>query len=118
MRSPHTVMRGSPLRRATQIAWELSGVLPRSVGALHASGDWRRFTPTGWRQLGEVALDLGELTGEPLHVGVQLLPHLGELRGGPRVLLLEHDQAGGHGPIGAGRARRRAASSRPASSAR
>lgn len=66
MRSPQTVMRGSPLRRATQIAWELSGVLPRSVGALHASGDWRRFTPTGWRQLGEVALDELVVTGMTL----------------------------------------------------
>ncbi|MGU3498586.1 alpha/beta fold hydrolase [Mycobacterium sp. C31M] len=54
------------MRRAVQIAWELGGVLPRSVGALHVSGDWSRFSPAGWRQLGEVALDELVVTGMTL----------------------------------------------------
>ena len=49
-----------------QIVWELGGVLPRSVGALQSSGDWRRFSPTGLRQLGEVALDELVVTGMTL----------------------------------------------------
>lgn len=66
MRSRPTAIRASPLRRAAQIAWELGGVLPRSVGALAGSGDWNRFSPAGWRQLGEVALDELVVTGMTL----------------------------------------------------
>lgn len=54
------------MRRAIQIAWELGGVLPRSVGALNGSGDWNGLSRNGLRQLGEVALDELVVTGMTL----------------------------------------------------
>jgi hypothetical protein len=54
------------LRRAAQIAWELGGVVPRSVGALRNSADWNALTVTGLRQLGEVVLDELVVTGMTL----------------------------------------------------
>lgn len=54
------------MRRAAQIAWELGGVLPRSVGALTGSGDWDWLSGKGLRQLGEVALDELVVTGMTL----------------------------------------------------
>ncbi|MDH6197100.1 hypothetical protein M2272_003753 [Mycobacterium frederiksbergense] len=39
-RSPLTATWDSALRRAARVAWELGGVLPRSVGALAGAGDW------------------------------------------------------------------------------
>lgn len=54
------------MRRAIQIAWQLGGVLPRSVGALTSSGDWKSLSRDGIRQLGEVALDELVVTGMTL----------------------------------------------------
>lgn len=54
------------MRRAIQIAWELGGVLPRSVGALNGSGDWNSLSRRGLRQLGEVTLDELVVTGMTL----------------------------------------------------
>lgn len=54
------------MRRAVQIAWQLGGVLPRSVRALNGSGDWKWVSPVGLRQLGEVALDEFVVTGMTL----------------------------------------------------
>ncbi|MGV0741909.1 alpha/beta hydrolase [Mycolicibacterium sp. XJ870] len=54
------------MRRVAQIAWELGGVLPRSVGALLRSGDWNALSVCGLRQLGEVALDELVVTGMTL----------------------------------------------------
>jgi hypothetical protein len=54
------------LPRVAQIAWELGGVLPRSVLALTGSGDWNWLRPSGMRQLGEVALDELVVTGMTL----------------------------------------------------
>ncbi|WP_066902958.1 alpha/beta fold hydrolase [Mycolicibacterium houstonense] len=56
----------SPLSRAARIAWELGGVVPRSVGALIDAGDWRALSVTGLRQLGEVAMDELVVTGMTL----------------------------------------------------
>ncbi|OBF16273.1 alpha/beta hydrolase [Mycobacterium sp. ACS4331] len=55
-----------PQERVRQIARELSGVLPRSVGALAGDGDWSAWSPRGLRQLGEVALDELVVTGMTL----------------------------------------------------
>lgn len=66
MRPPLTDIRDSPLIRAARIAWELGGVLPRSVGTLAGSGDWGALSVTGLRQLGEVALDELVVTGMTL----------------------------------------------------
>ncbi|WP_036477787.1 alpha/beta hydrolase [Mycobacterium sp. URHD0025] len=52
------------MHRAARIAWELGGVVPRSVGALR--GDWNPFSVTGLRQLGEVTLDELVVTGMTL----------------------------------------------------
>ncbi|OMC03244.1 esterase [Mycobacterium sp. NS-7484] len=52
--------------RAARIAWELGGVLPRSVSALASAGDWRALSLTGLRQLGEVTLDELVVTGMTL----------------------------------------------------
>ncbi|QZH58392.1 alpha/beta hydrolase [Mycolicibacterium farcinogenes] len=54
------------MRRVARIAWELGGVLPRSVGALTGAGDWRSLSVTGLRQLGEVTLDELVVTGMTL----------------------------------------------------
>ncbi len=48
------------------MAWELGGVVPRSVGALNGSGDWNWLSRAGLRQLGEVALDELVVTGMTL----------------------------------------------------
>ncbi|MCV7067379.1 hypothetical protein H7H51_19800 [Mycolicibacterium farcinogenes] len=37
------------MNRAARIAWELGGVVPRSVGALIDAGDWRALSVTGLR---------------------------------------------------------------------
>ncbi|OMC41350.1 esterase [Mycobacterium sp. GA-1841] len=52
--------------RAARIAWELGGVLPRSVSALAGAGDWQALSLTGLRQLGEVTLDELVVTGMTL----------------------------------------------------
>ena len=41
-------------------------MLPRSIGALAASGDWNGLSVSGLRQLGEVALDELVVTGMTL----------------------------------------------------
>ncbi|WP_437340057.1 alpha/beta hydrolase [Mycolicibacterium fortuitum] len=68
---------GSQLLRAGRIAWELGGVVPRSVGAL--AGQWNPLSVTGLRQLGEVALDELVVTGLTLSGPPPQLPRpLGE----------------------------------------
>jgi hypothetical protein len=54
------------LGRAARIAWDLGGVVPRSVGALAGAGDWQALSVTGLRQLGEVTLDELVVTGMTL----------------------------------------------------
>ncbi|WP_243858536.1 alpha/beta fold hydrolase [Mycobacterium sp. DL440] len=54
------------MNRAARIAWELGGVVPRSVSALAGAGDWRALSVTGLRQLGEVTLDELVVTGMTL----------------------------------------------------
>jgi dienelactone hydrolase len=56
----------SPRQRVVQIARQLSGVLPRSVGALAGDGDWNAWSVPGVRRLGEVALDELVVTGMTL----------------------------------------------------
>ena len=55
-----------PQDRARQIAREIGGVIPRSVGALTEAGNWTGRTARGLRQLGEVALDELVVTGMTL----------------------------------------------------
>ncbi|OBF43794.1 esterase [Mycolicibacterium peregrinum] len=52
------------MHRAVRIAWELGGVVPRSVGAL--AGQWNPLSVNGLRQLGEVTLDELVVTGMTL----------------------------------------------------
>jgi pimeloyl-ACP methyl ester carboxylesterase len=54
------------LGRTVQIGRELAAVLPRSVGALSAGGSWKALSPSGIRQLAEVALDETVVTGMTL----------------------------------------------------
>lgn len=79
------------MRRAIQIAWELGGVLPRSVGALSGSGDWNSLSRNGLRQLGEVALDELVVTAMTL---TGPLPQL------PRPLSVYADAAAELGALG------------------
>ncbi len=55
-----------PQDRARQIAREIGGVIPRSVGALTEAGNWTGRTARELRQLGEVALDELVVTGMTL----------------------------------------------------
>ncbi|MCG7609153.1 alpha/beta hydrolase [Mycobacterium sp. CnD-18-1] len=65
--------------RAIRIAWELGGVVPRSVCALTGAGNWHPLSTTGLRQLGEVALDELVVTGMTLTGPPPQLPRpLGE----------------------------------------
>ncbi|CAN5514560.1 hypothetical protein BH09ACT7_BH09ACT7_07460 [soil metagenome] len=52
--------------QALRIGREMSGLVPRSVAALRASGSWNVLSPKGLRQLGEVVLDEAVVTGMTL----------------------------------------------------
>lgn len=52
--------------RATLLAREFGGLLPRSVRVLGESASWNALSPRGIRQLGEVALDELVVTGMTL----------------------------------------------------
>ncbi len=62
------------MHRAAQITRQLARVLPRSIGALCASGDWNALSGGGLRQLGEVALDELVVTGMTLTGPAPQLP--------------------------------------------
>lgn len=52
--------------RAYRIGRDFAGVVPRAHAAVGGSADWKAFSPSGARQLGEVVLDELALTGMTL----------------------------------------------------